>query len=31
MPRPYWMDLREPVVQAVEQEGLSRGQVADRF
>ena len=31
MARPYSMDLRERVVQAVEQEGLSRHQAADRF
>jgi transposase len=31
MARPYSMDLRERVVQAVEQEGLSRRQAADRF
>lgn len=31
MPRPYSMDLRERVIQAVELEGLSRRQAADRF
>jgi putative transposase len=31
MARPYSMDLRKRVVQAVEQEGLSRRQAADRF
>src|ERR1700746_3594697 len=31
MARPYSMDLRERVVQAVEQGGLSRRQAADRF
>ena len=31
MARPYSMDLRERVVQAVEEEGLSRRQAADRF
>lgn len=31
MGRPYSMDLRERVVQAVEQEGLSRRKAADRF
>jgi putative transposase len=31
MARLYSMDLRERVVQAVEQEGLSRRQAADRF
>jgi putative transposase len=31
MARPYSMDLRERVVQAVEQEGLSRRQAAERF
>ena len=31
MARPYSMDLREQVVQAVELEGLSRRQAADRF
>ena len=31
MARPYSMDLRERVVQAVEQDGLSRRQAADRF
>jgi putative transposase len=31
MARAYSMDLRERVVQAVEQEGLSRRQAADRF
>jgi putative transposase len=31
MARPYSMDLRERVVQAVEQEGLSRRQAAARF
>jgi len=31
MARPYSMDLRERVVQAVEQEGLSRRRAADRF
>jgi putative transposase len=31
MARPYSMDLRERVVQAVEVEGLSRRQAADRF
>jgi putative transposase len=31
MARPYSMDLRERVVQAVEREGLSRRQAAERF
>src|SRR5271169_3607814 len=31
MARPYSMDLRERVVQAVDQEGLSRRQAAERF
>src|SRR2546423_14773075 len=31
MARPYSMDLRERVVQAVEEEGLSRRQAAERF
>ena len=31
MARPYSTDLRERVVQAVEEEGLSRRQAADRF
>ena len=31
MARPYSMDLRERVVQAVEQEGVSRRQAAERF
>jgi len=31
MARPYSMDLRERVVHAVEQEGLSRRQAAERF
>jgi putative transposase len=31
MARPYSMDLRKRVVRAVEQEGLSRRQAADRF
>ena len=31
MGRPYSLDLRERVVQAVEQEGLSRRQAAERF
>src|SRR5665213_1532647 len=31
MARPYSMDLRERVVLAVEKEGLSRRQAADRF
>jgi hypothetical protein len=29
--RPYSMDLRERVIQAVEREGLSRRQAAERF
>lgn len=31
MPRPYSLDLRDRVVRAVEQDGLSRRQAADRF
>ena len=31
MARPYSMDLRERVVEAVEEHGLSRRQAADRF
>ena len=31
MARPYSMDLRERVVQAVERDGLSRRQAAERF
>src|SRR5262245_53121968 len=31
MARPYSIDLRERVVQAVERDGLSRRQAADRF
>jgi putative transposase len=31
MARPYSMDLRERVVRAVDQEGLSRRQAAERF
>ncbi len=31
MARPYSMDLRERVVQAVEEEGLSRRQAAEQF
>ncbi len=31
MPRPYSMDLRARVVRAVEEEGLSRRQAAERF
>ncbi len=31
MSKPYSMDLRERVVRAVEQEGLSRRQAAERF
>jgi putative transposase len=31
MARPYSMDLRERVVRAVEREGLSRREAADRF
>ena len=31
MPKPYSMDLRDRVVRAVEQDGLSRRQAAERF